>query len=861
MRKNFFIKKSRILNEGDIEMKMIKHLIPLSILCFFVFAKQSDYKVNQDITIQTVNEQRPVVIENSNVIVPQSREEIDLWVEDFENGQGDWFFSPGWNITNSDSNSPSNSANSPNDASTIDGTHDMITPVISLPALGDGETMNFSFYLKADMPDADGDGDNGLEDYYSVSIQDTEALAWQPSPTGSYDGNSYWCGDEEVGGYLDSWIQFLDTPSFIVPAGATMTADLMWAIEDPAGAVIAGSCTDGWDAANVQISVDGGVTWNLLNGSDPYDFQCGYGWIWNSNEYDTGGSLNNLAAGWGGDSGGWNNVSFNLSQYAGQEAMIRFAFGSDPAYCTLDDATITGFHVDNIVVSGGALSCSPESNCETSVAGAVWVDQFYDYGDVDRPGYQQWEQYVVGMPFNGNVFMDISDFATKDVQFRIQSRYDDNNDGGTGTGLFIDDFRIYKNSGGSFPPPFDLVGEVGNESVSLSWSDLNASGTDDFIYDNDDGTGSAFTNGITVTGESAWAGERLDLAGESTINSISIFNNNLTDTTITVGAFGQFGSLFNNEASYTTTIEAVSGQWTTVDVAWDMTNAFIVAHEFNGSFAAAAFSGVVKSTCTYPLDLIKTTIQLQKKANIQHQRQGTIFNTGADIIRRKGVTALYVGWTTSLIQQVGKVGIQFSAFEFWYSFLQSAFTQYNNSFENIENKHSILTFSAGLFAGATEAIIWTTPTERLKIIQQAELREGVKTREHRGFVRALTNIIKTHGVSNLFVGVVPTAIRQGSSLGIRFLLFSTLKLISLFNISSPLFIPSYEEMSINSIDKSNSISLTRSAKKINEPFSTHKIVNSFLSLYFFVIDSPRILTLSFIFFSSIYSFINLSFHK
>ena len=89
MRKNFFIKKSRILNEGDIEMKMIKHLIPLSFLCFFVFAKQSDYKVNQDITIQTVNEQRPVVIENSNVIVPQSREEIDLWVEDFENGQGD----------------------------------------------------------------------------------------------------------------------------------------------------------------------------------------------------------------------------------------------------------------------------------------------------------------------------------------------------------------------------------------------------------------------------------------------------------------------------------------------------------------------------------------------------------------------------------------------------------------------------------------------------------------------------------------------------------------------------------------------------------------------------------------------------
>ena len=50
-------------------MKMIKHLMPLIVLCFFVFAKQSDYKVKQEITIQTLNEQRPVVIESSNIII------------------------------------------------------------------------------------------------------------------------------------------------------------------------------------------------------------------------------------------------------------------------------------------------------------------------------------------------------------------------------------------------------------------------------------------------------------------------------------------------------------------------------------------------------------------------------------------------------------------------------------------------------------------------------------------------------------------------------------------------------------------------------------------------------------------------
>ena len=41
--------------------------------------------------------------------------------------------------------------------------------------------------------------------------------------------------------------------------------------------------------------------------------------------------------------------------YEGQDVVVRFAFYSDPAYSTIDDATIDGFQVDNIV-SGGAFS-------------------------------------------------------------------------------------------------------------------------------------------------------------------------------------------------------------------------------------------------------------------------------------------------------------------------------------------------------------------------------------------------------------------------------------------------------------------------------------------------------------------------
>ena len=55
---------------------------------------------------------------------------------------------------------------------------------------------------------------------------------------------------------------------------------------------------DGWDAANVRISSDGGSTWNLLNSSnDPYDFYYGYGWIYNDTEYDCV-DLEAVAAGW-----------------------------------------------------------------------------------------------------------------------------------------------------------------------------------------------------------------------------------------------------------------------------------------------------------------------------------------------------------------------------------------------------------------------------------------------------------------------------------------------------------------------------------------------------------------------------------
>ena len=518
---------------------------------------------------------------------PSSREEIILHEVDFEGDVSGWNAgnSAGWELSEADSHSPTHSYNSPDANNSGEfASYDLFSETISLPQLGDGEIMHFKFWLYADMPDfiqeddpsTTDDESQYLADYYGISIMDPTALAWHTSDFTPTDGNNWWCGDEDVGGYLDSWVQYLDTPVFTVPSGGSMSADMRWTIEDPAGAVIAGTCTDGWDQANVQISTDDGTTWTVVNGSDPYDFDCGYGTIYNG--FDG-------APGWGGNED-WHNVLFDLSDFSGETASIRFAFYSDPAYSTIDDASITGFQVDNVVVSG-VINDTADDSESMAVSGEVWVDQLYDYGDETQPGAMEWTEYLPGYPFNGNTYLDISDFAGKDVVFRFQTRHDgdhysENGLGGQGTGFWLDDFIIYKESSGSYPPPQNLSAESGDESIGLSWDDMNASGNNNYIYDNDQVSNTII---MSAEGASAWAGAEMNIAGASTVNTVSIFNDssfgNPTGTPITIGAFSTIGSLYNNEPAYTAEVTLDTDGWNTFPVAWSFNNNFIIAQLFD----------------------------------------------------------------------------------------------------------------------------------------------------------------------------------------------------------------------------------------------------------------------------------------
>jgi hypothetical protein len=87
-------------------------------------------------------------------------------------------------------------------------------------------------------------------------------------------------------------------------SGATLQAQMWYDIEPD------------WDYAYVQVSADGGVTWEILAGPS-------------STTSNPNG--NSFGSAYTGSSGGWIEETFDLSAYAGQEVLVRFEYVTDDA--------------------------------------------------------------------------------------------------------------------------------------------------------------------------------------------------------------------------------------------------------------------------------------------------------------------------------------------------------------------------------------------------------------------------------------------------------------------------------------------------------------------------------------------------
>lgn len=155
-------------------------------------------------------------------------------------------------------------------------------------------------------------------------------------------GNTALASGANIGGYYNEQYVVLDTPArTLTAANATLTFKLRYKIEGVAGAE---APYTGWDACNVRVSVNGGA-FVPISGTPAYNMTSSYAFGF---QHEEGPNI----PGWGGNLTNWTNASFDLSQYIGSSVVVRFAFASDPGYCTTDDRTLFGMMVDDISFGG-----------------------------------------------------------------------------------------------------------------------------------------------------------------------------------------------------------------------------------------------------------------------------------------------------------------------------------------------------------------------------------------------------------------------------------------------------------------------------------------------------------------------------
>ena len=108
-------------------------IITTLLISTFLFTREKvQFKANTDFSI--INDSKNyLLIQSENAMSSTSRgEEIILWEENFENGNNGWITNSGWNLTDEDYNSETHSMHSPNDQSTLDGTFNLLSPILSL---------------------------------------------------------------------------------------------------------------------------------------------------------------------------------------------------------------------------------------------------------------------------------------------------------------------------------------------------------------------------------------------------------------------------------------------------------------------------------------------------------------------------------------------------------------------------------------------------------------------------------------------------------------------------------------------------------------------------------------------------------
>ncbi|KAF8228126.1 mitochondrial carrier [Tricholoma matsutake] len=157
---------------------------------------------------------------------------------------------------------------------------------------------------------------------------------------------------------------------------------------------------------------------------------------------------------------------------------------------------------------------------------------------------------------------------------------------------------------------------------------------------------------------------------------------------------------------------------------------------FVANFAAGAIAGISEILTFYPLDVVKTRMQLDTGKS-RHGLVGTL----RAIVKEEGIGRLYRGLVPPLLLEAPKRAVKFAANDYW-----------GKTFINMTGQSKMtqsLSVLTGCTAGATESFV-VVPFELVKIKLQD------KTSTFKGPVDVVKQIVRKEGLLGLYSGMEST---------------------------------------------------------------------------------------------------------
>lgn len=185
------------------------------------------------------------------------------------------------------------------------------------------------------------------------------------------------------------------------------------------------------------------------------------------------------------------------------------------------------------------------------------------------------------------------------------------------------------------------------------------------------------------------------------------------------------------------------------------------------AMAAGCIAGGVEATAVWPMEFIKTQLQLQSKAKGAQLPYTGMISGLSYTVRTTGFLSLYRGLAPTLIGSVPKAGIRFGL----NSVIKESLRDRNGDLTPAKN------FLAGLGAGVAEALVIVAPVETVKT-KVIEL--------NKPFIEGFKYIVKNEGFGGIYQGGAATAMKQGTNQGFRFMWFNEYKRIMTKDGQEPL---------------------------------------------------------------------------